>query len=202
MLLLIFPPSTTNTQLLQIRILLLNEFRTSIKSLSSSVVLGAAEGDPQMRVDQKSAAPLLFVNKLHQLVPFTIMTTNFWKRNSRWSQQDFSALKSRFTSILHFTQPLAAIRHKTPATFRCEKRCTACSRKFARACLDAYRADKKKGDTAGAHLLGQPNHLNHELILNYHSDEEEDDFVCVDAGSSESDSGAPRKKSRKMGKRR
>eukprot|EP00392_Amoebophrya_sp_AT5.2_P019452 g20295.t1 len=194
--------STIACALAHIRILLLNEFRTSIKSLSSSVVLGAAEGDPQMRVDQKSAAPLLFVNKLHQLVPFTVMTSNFWKRNSRWTQQDLSALKSRLTSVLHFTQPLTEIRHKTPATFRCEKRCTACSRKFARACLAGYRADKKKGDTAAAHLNGKPNYLNHELILNYHSDEEDDDYACVDADSSDSDAGAPKKKSRKMGKKR
>jgi hypothetical protein len=142
------------------KLILMNEFRTGVKSLPASLLLPIAEGDLQLKVDQKGCAPVFFINKKSLFLPRLMMTTNFLKRNSRWGKEDCLALKGRFASIVHFTVPVSAIRHLTPKSFRVDKKCICCARRFASWCYEGYIANTEAGDVGASHLSSNPSYCN------------------------------------------
>lgn len=145
---------------LQVKFLIMNEYRTDIANLRSSTVLRCGEHDDNLMLERKGLPPVEFVNSRSRFKPRMIMTTNYLKAQCGWQLEDIIALKNRMGVVVHFTKPLQKLRQKTPLSFKVDKPCACCSRRFWRYCVDAYLKNKKAGHAGAAHLNGDPEYMN------------------------------------------
>eukprot|EP00392_Amoebophrya_sp_AT5.2_P016526 g16792.t1 len=123
----------------RVRLLWLNEFRTTVKALGSALILAVLEGCRRLTLSQKFLAGVKLINKKLRYTPRCVMTTNYLRLNAAWTLADVHALKSRMGVIIVFTQPVEQIKHLSPPTLELKNKCAACSRKWISYCIKAHQ---------------------------------------------------------------